>query len=151
MTVREQPPESFWQELATLRHQVAVLNATVAKHQRAEEALHDSEARFRTLVEGSLQGILVHRQHQPLFANQAFATMLGYATPADILQMATVLPLIDPRDRVRLNTYCAARLRGDAVPEQYEYQALRQDGTRCWVEVRVSMVQWDGAPAMIPP
>jgi PAS domain S-box-containing protein len=149
MTVHEQPPESFRQELATLRHQVAVLTTAVTKYEQAEEDLHDSETRFRTLVEGSLQGILVHRQHKPLFANQAFATMLGYTAPTDILQIATVLSLVDPQDRARLNAYCAARLRGEAVPEQYEYQALHRDGTRCWVEVRVSMVQWDGAPAML--
>src|SRR5438046_1459859 len=89
---------------------------------------------FRTLVEGSLQGILVHRHQQPLFVNQAFATMLGYDTPADILRMATVLPLVAPEEQARLTAYCAARWRGEDVPAHYEYQALRRDGTRCWVE-----------------
>lgn len=137
------------QELARLRQRVAALEAAAARQQQIEEARHVSKMRFRTLVEGSLQGILVHRNHKPLFVNQAFAAMLGYAMPDDILRMDTVLPLVTPEDRGRLGTYCAARLRGDAVPEQYVYRALRRDGTTLWVEVRVTMVEWDGAPAML--
>jgi two-component system, LuxR family, sensor kinase FixL len=128
--VREQPSDQLLQELTVLRQQVAALQTTVTRYQQAEEAWHNSETRFRTLVEGSLQGILVHRHHQPLFVNHAFAAMLGYTTPEDILRMETVLPLIAPEDRARLMVYCAARLRGEDVPMQYEYQVLRQDGTR---------------------
>jgi PAS domain S-box-containing protein len=149
MAVREQPSDQLLQELTVLRQQVAALQTTVARYQQAEEALHNSETRFRTLVEGSLQGILVHRHHQPLFVNHAFATMLGYTTPEDILRMETVLPLIAPEDRARLMAYGAARLRGEDVPMRYEYQALRQDGRRLWVEVRITMVTWDGVPAML--
>jgi PAS domain S-box-containing protein len=147
--VRAQPSDQLLQELTVLRQQVAALQTTVTRYQQAEEALHNSETRFRTLVEGSLQGILVHHHHQPLFVNHAFAAMLGYARPEDILRMETVLPLIAPEDRIRLMAYCVARLRGEDVPMQYEYQALRQDGKRLWVEVRVTMVTWDGVAAML--
>jgi PAS domain-containing protein len=109
-------PGVLEQELVALRHRVAVLETAAVQRQQVEDALHASAMTFRSLVEGSLLGILVHRNHQPLFVNQAFVSMLGYATPQDILQMETVLPLVAPQDRERLSAYCAARLRGEDVP-----------------------------------
>jgi PAS domain S-box-containing protein len=132
-----------------LRRQVTELQAAAARRQQTEEALRESEAKFRTLVHGSLQGILVHRHHQPLFANQALAETFGYSSPDDILCLETVLPLIAPHEHTRLLAYGAARLRGEDVPVQYEFQGLRQDGTHIWVEMRASVVHWDGAPAIL--
>jgi PAS domain S-box-containing protein len=137
------------QELTTLRRRVLELEAADTRHQQTEHTLRESEAKFRRLVHESLHGLIVHRQHRPLFVNQTFATMLGYATPEEILDLGTLLPLVDPQDHERLSAYGSARLRGDDVPSQYEYHAIRKDGTRLLVEVRATMVPWDGAPAVL--
>jgi PAS domain S-box-containing protein len=137
------------QELTTLRRRVSELEATDTRHQQTENTLRESEAKFRRLVHESLHGLIVHRQHRPLFINQTFATMLGYATPEEILGLETLLTLVDPQDHERLSAYYSARLRGDDVPSQYEYHAIRKDGTRLLVEVRATIVPWDGAPAVL--
>jgi PAS domain S-box-containing protein len=137
------------QELAVLRHRMDGLEALAAMYQQAEDALHESEVRLRTLVQESLQGILVHRNHQPLFVNRAFATMFGYATPEEVLRLGTVLSLIAPPDRARMIAYRDACLRGDIAPSQYEFQGLRQNGTPIWVEASSTVIQWDGAPAIL--
>ena len=141
--------EQLMQELVTLRCRVSELEAVDARRQHTEDALRESEAKFRSLVHGSLQGIVVHRQQQPLFVNQTFAAMLGYATPEEILDLESLLLLVDPQDQERLSAYCSARLRGNDVPAQYEYHAVRKDGTRLWVEVRATVVSWEGAPAVL--
>ena len=141
--------EQLMQELTTLRRRMSELAAGEARRQRSEAALRESEAKFRSLVHGSLQGIVVHRQQQPLFVNQTFATMLGYATPEEILALEDMLLLVDPQDQERLSDYSSARLRGDDVPAQYEYRAVRKDGTHLWVEVRATVVSWKGAPAVL--
>src|SRR5438270_4668699 len=66
-------PEPFLAELVALRQQHAALAAALADQQRAER---ESDARFRDLIEGSIQGIVIHRNFIPLFANQAYATIL---------------------------------------------------------------------------
>ena len=91
----------------------------------------------------------MHQQHRPLFVNQTFATMLGYTTPEEILDLGAMLLLVDPQDQERLSAYCSARLRGDDVPAQYEYRAVRKDGTRLWMEVRATVVSWEGDPAVL--
>jgi PAS domain-containing protein len=58
------------------------LQSELEERQRAEEALRQSEAHYRALVEGSLQGIaLVKRDGTRAFANSALARMWGYEGP----------------------------------------------------------------------
>ena len=52
----------FWAELAALRQQCAALAASLVDQQRAER---ESDARFRDLIEGSIQGIVIHRNFTP--------------------------------------------------------------------------------------
>jgi PAS domain S-box-containing protein len=114
--------------------------------QQAESALCASEARFRDLVEGSIQGVIVHRHFRPLFVNPAYATLFGYSL-AEILAMDSTLELLAPHERVRLQAYHEACLRGATSPAYYECQGVRKDGVHIWLEIRVRLVDWDGAPA----
>jgi PAS domain S-box-containing protein len=115
---------------------------------KAKEALQASEERFRHLVEGSLQGILIHQDFTPLFVNQAYAIMHGYDTPDDILRLETIESLAAPHERARWRQYKEARLRGEDAPTNYEYQAVRKDGSLIWVENKVRMVPWKDATAI---
>ena len=111
------------------------------------DALRLSEARFRDLVEGSIQGIIVHRHFTALFANQAAADIFGFAGPEDILALDSLTTLYAPHERDRLTAYKDARMRGAAAPASYEYQGLRTDGSLIWLENRVTVVDWEGEPA----
>ena len=102
-------PESLLTELAALRQQHAALAAALADQQRAER---ESDARFRDLIEGSIQGIVIHRNFTPLFANQASATILGYESPDDIIKLGSLLPFFPPAERARLTGYVQARQEG---------------------------------------
>lgn len=111
------------------------------------EALRTSEARFRDLVEGSIQGIIVHRDFKPLFANQAAANIFGVNGPAGILERSSIIDFYAPHERDRITRYKDARMRGDPAPTSYEYQAVRADGVLIWLENQVTLIDWDGAPA----
>jgi PAS domain S-box-containing protein len=114
--------------------------------QQAESALRASEARFRDLVEGSIQGVMVHRHFQPLFVNPAYAALFGY-TLAEILAMDSTLGLYAPHEHARLQVYHEARLRGEAAPAYYECEGVHKDGVRIWLEMRTQVVDWEGLPA----
>lgn len=144
-------------EIAVEGHLSSVLEAGKIVHTRAvfrdvterrktEAALRESEALLRDLIEGSIEGILIHRDHKPLLVNEAWAAIHGY-TLEEIFKIDSVVDLIDPADRERLLGYRDARLRGEAAPERYEYRALRQDGSEIWLEHLVRVVDWGGAPA----
>jgi two-component system cell cycle sensor histidine kinase PleC len=138
-------PEPLLAELAALRQQHAALAAALADQQRAER---ESDARFRDLIEGSIQGIVIHRNFIPLFANQAYATILGYESPDDILKMGSLLPIFPPAERVRLMGYLQARQEGRSVPGQQERQAVRKDGTLIWLDAKIREISWEGERAI---
>jgi PAS domain S-box-containing protein len=128
---------------------VVVSTARFIKERRqAEAALLQSAEQFRALTEGSIQGILIHRDFKPLFVNQAYAAMFGYASPADILALASALVLVAPQERERIMHYEQRRLQGEDSPTHYEYQGIRHDGSAMWLDNVVRVVDWEGSPAL---
>ncbi len=109
--------------------------------------LEASERRFRNLVEGSIQGILVHRDDKPLFANEAWAQLFGYSVE-EVLRYHSTLPFLAEHEKERLQRYRLARFNGDSAPQRYEYQGRRKNGTLFWLENNVRVVEWDGLPAI---
>src|SRR5215471_19727193 len=122
--------------------------AVVRRRTRTDEALRESDARFRDLIEWSLQGILIHRDDTALFVNQAYADIFGYETPHAIARLETLEALIAPSELDRLRRYRHDRLAGQAVPTHYEYQGVRQNGALVWLDMQVRVVDWHGVPAI---
>jgi PAS domain S-box-containing protein len=114
---------------------------------RAEQALRASEERYRTLVEGSIQGVMILRDWLTLFANGPLAAMLGYASQEELIGV-DARRWIAPHELPRIERYGAARERGEPAPSHYEFQAVRRDGTLIWAEVQLSPIVWDGEPAV---
>jgi two-component system cell cycle sensor histidine kinase PleC len=141
----ESASEPLLAELAALRQQYAALAAALVDQQRAER---ESDARFRDLIEGSIQGIVIHRNFTPLFANQAYATILGYESPDDIIKMGSLLSIFPPAERTRLTGYVQARQEGRSVSGQQEHQVLRKDGTPIWLDAKIREIIWEGERAL---
>ena len=120
----------------------------ITERKRAEGLLRASEERYRGLIEGSIQGIVVQRDWKALFTNSAFATMLGYASPAELIGF-DVRRFIVPDHLPLVEGFAAARLRGEPAPPRYEIQMVRKDGTALWIEIQPSVVSWEGAPAIL--
>ena len=129
--------------LAFRNHRLAVL-----ERHRAQQVMLAGERRFRSLIEGSVQGMIIHRAMRPLFVNQAFATLLGMDSPGEILRLPCIETLFAPHERARLRGYAEARMQGLEAPSQYEFEALRQDGSLVSLETVVQVIDWEGQPAV---
>ncbi len=113
---------------------------------RANGALRTSEARYRSLIEGSLQGIvLLNASGACVFANQAMADIFGYAQARDLLGQPLPERIVT-QHRMRVLRDRQAHGRDASAPQYYELQCRRQDGTLCWVETMVSVLEVDGEP-----
>lgn len=100
----------------------AVKMALVQKHLRdrqrqADLALRESEARYRLLVDASLQGIFIYQEEGIQFANPAMAAIFGYDSPHELIGL-DAQRLVVPHDRIRLHTHRAACLQGEPTPER---------------------------------
>ncbi len=115
---------------------------------RAERALRESERRFRDLIDASVQGVFIHRDWAPLYSNQAFADILGYATRDEVLRLKTLEHHFPAYERARLRRYMQAHAKGDAVPNRYEVDAQCIDDSAITLEVVVRTLTWEGQPAI---
>jgi PAS domain S-box-containing protein len=106
------------------------------------------DAVFRVLVEESIQGILIHRDMQPLFVNESWARIHGYSSD-EVQQLPSILPFLHPDEHDRMLGYMQIRLAGDDVPSSYEYRGVHRDGTTIWLENHVRRIEWNGEPAVL--
>ncbi len=100
----------------------------------AEEALRESEIKYRTVIEQSQDGIFIAQDGLLVFHNAAFAIMTGYRSAE--LTGKPIAELIAPEDRELVMSRHLERLRGKALPEVYEFSVLHHDGTS---RIRVKM------------
>lgn len=112
------------------------------------DALRQSEAQFRDLAEGSLQGIIIHAEGKILFVNSALAKMFGYASTDDVLEMGDIDALYAPEERERMLGYRERRLKGWSAPAFYEFCGLRKDGERLWLQRSSRIINWHGKKAV---
>lgn len=108
----------------------------------------EQEMRFRDLIEGSIQGVLVHRENEIIFANRALLDMLRYESVDELVAQGDVLSFVHEDDRKRLKEYREQRFAGGTAPSRYEFRIVASNGATIWVENVVRMVEWEGEKAI---
>ena len=110
---------------------------------QTEEALRESEERFRGTFENAAVGI-GHRHLDGRFlrVNQKFCTILGY--PRDELLQRTGQEITHPDDLDAGVDLAEALLQGESPGFTLEKRYVRRDDSPVWVELSVSL-QRDGA------
>jgi PAS domain S-box-containing protein len=123
--------------------------ADAAELERLRARLAEAEQRFRDLLEGSLQGVMVHRDNRLLFVNPAFAEIFGYPDAAAALAVQDWQRFQAPHETERMEGYRRARLRGEPAPPRYVFEGRRRDGSPVWVENVARVIAWESQPAIL--
>ena len=108
------------------------LQKEIEERIRAEEALRQSEARYRMLIEQLIEGIVIAKDNPVRldFASPAMENITGYAIDELLsLPPEDIGKLIYPEDREIFFERFQDRLKGRDVQERYEVRGLRKDGT----------------------
>jgi PAS domain S-box-containing protein len=111
--------------------------------QTALEVQRESESRYQRLVENVNDAIIIDdREGRLVFANRRFREWFGVGT-ADIREVV-LEAYVAPEWRDRLREQHDRRMRGEGGPGHYEYEGIRPDGTRIWIEALVTNLEQDG-------
>jgi PAS domain S-box-containing protein len=105
--------------------------------------LQASQEKLRDLLDGSLQGIIVHDKMKPLFVNDTYAEIHG-RTIEELLKIDNMMELFAPGEHERIAEILRKRAAGEETPSRYEYQAVGKDGNLIWLQNRARRVNWDG-------
>ncbi|SHK74049.1 PAS domain S-box-containing protein [Desulfatibacillum alkenivorans DSM 16219] len=119
---------------ATIRNQIRTLNDSNA-------ALRKAEAKYRSMFENSREGLFKTDQDGGLeSANPALARILGYKSPRDLPDGATMLKQhLIPEKEKRIQLYRELDEAGEAVG--VEVRGVRRDGSFFWGEFTVLRVE----------
>lgn len=142
-----QMAHAFTQDRMGLVEMLGSQVITALRNARLYDELRTSEQRFRDLVEGSNQGVVIHREYRPLFINQAFADMTGYKVE-ELLAMRSLLELVPQRGIDQLKRLKAVIESGEKPPSHFDIEIETRDGSKLILDNMSRTIQWDNQPAI---
>ena len=121
----------------------------IDRRKRAEEALQESEARYRAVTEGSLAGVYVIQDGGFAYVNPTMAQTFGYQ-PEEIMA-GEVAPeeLIHPEDLPLVQENIRQRLSGELDAAHYTFRGLHRDGAVIHCESFGRAVEYQGRRAIV--
>ncbi|MBU7019052.1 MAG: PAS domain S-box protein [Theionarchaea archaeon] len=108
----------------------------ITNERRMEQELLDSEEKYKHIAENSIDGVGMAQDGKIIYINDAYCTMFGYRR--DELMGESLLKVVSPEDRPLIEERARKRIKGEKVPNSYEFIGMKKDGTRLFVEVSSS-------------
>jgi PAS domain S-box-containing protein len=112
----------------------------ITKRREAENALRESETKFRALAESAPAAIIILAESEFLYVNPAFESITGFTK-----EQALGMPfwkVVHPDMRKLVKERGFARLRGESVPERYDLKAVTRDGRTKWMDLVATAINY---------
>ena len=147
--------EAFDEEQLRLLNQLSVdvsfgLNDLLASERiwKSEQALIESEAHFRSMIEQSAAGMYVRRKDRFVYVNPRYCEIVGYSS--DELVDQQVYRFVPSNEETLKHIHEAwEKLDAGAPSVTYLAPFLRRDGRQLELELHAKRIDWDGEPAHI--
>lgn len=118
----------------------------ISDRKKAEEALVESEKKYRTLIENIQDGVFIVQDSRIQFANDAFAMIAGYTVEEVVGR--DFWEFVAPEDLEMVRDSYHQRQAGESVPQEYEFRVLHSDGkTRIVINMNAGRITYRGRPA----
>lgn len=141
ITVETRGSRVFWDGRPT----VLIVLRDITRRRKIENALRESEEKYRDLIEGSLLAtLIINDKGERLYVNKAFLDLFGYDSAEEYFSLEYAGALAAPYERERLISYRNAVLAGDQELHPYEFDGVRKDGSIIPVQAVPRRLVWDG-------
>jgi len=123
---------------------VLVITRDITERKRAEEALSESEAQYRSLIDNSGDAIYLLDGDKLEFSNHAFSEIFQ-VTPEEVRAPGfTFLQMVAPRSKSFITERQRMREKGETPPAQYEFTGWNKDGNEIELESSECEILYSG-------
>ncbi len=119
----------------------------ITEIKRAEEALKESEAQFRTLADTVAAATFIFQETKMCYVNPAAEAVTGY-TQDELLAM-DFWDIIHSDFQDLVKERGLARQQGGDVPARYEVKIVTKSGEERWVDFTAGAIEFEGKPAVL--
>ncbi|MGA8830396.1 MAG: PocR ligand-binding domain-containing protein, partial [Desulfomonilaceae bacterium] len=147
MLDQEKSKEQLLQELSEIRNKLDESEAARAKHEESRNSLNVPDE-CRQIVDRTSESIFVYQDGPIKFVNPACRKLTGYSEQ-EALAADAIVDFVHPDDREMVEQYYASRRQGATTPYEYPFRIVCKDRTVKWVEMKSSLIVWEGRPAAL--
>jgi PAS domain S-box-containing protein len=120
----------------------------VTESRQAEILLRQSEERYKLMFQSAPLAINITRDTVITYANSSYMKMFGYASLEELQRLAPA-ELFVPEYRPQILENIVRRTQGLPVPDYYEAECLRKDGTRFPILMYLTRTIFADGPATV--
>jgi len=120
----------------------------ITPRKKTEEALQESQEKYRLLFENANDAIFIAQDGIVKFPNPRVPELVGYS--AEELAQMPFADLVHPADRAMVLERYQKRIAGDRdIPVTYSLRVVSKAGDGLLVELSSVQITWDGRPATL--
>ncbi|RJQ33290.1 MAG: PAS domain S-box protein [Actinobacteria bacterium] len=110
------------------------------------EQKNSYEQLFDVFAKITPAAIFMHQGKNYVYINSFASTLTGYSAK-EICELH-FSDIVSPKYREMVKQRGLARLKGKAVPNRYDFPIIRKDGKQRWVDLSVSITEYNGKPSV---
>ncbi len=120
----------------------------ITEKKEAEEALRESEEKFRTLAEKSPNMIFINKMGTIVYANRQSEEVMGYAREDFYSPDFDFFCLIAPEYTEKIKLFFSEHIKGKEV-KPYEYALITKNGKRIETILTTRLINYEGEKAIL--
>ena len=120
----------------------------ISEKKKSEELIQQRDDYYKLIFDSSPLAILISRNADLLYANSSYIRMFGFDNINDLRQLEP-LELFVPEWRPKIIENIKNRSMGKDVPNNYEVECYRKDGSQFPVQMYLTKAEMAGGPVTI--
>ena len=120
----------------------------ITEYKQAEEALRESEERYRMLTEHVADGVTLVQNEKFVFVNNAFVSMFGYTNASQLVGKRAVDLISSGFDQGIKEIYSGLES-GISCEKIFRAPCIKREGREFWVEGHHNIIKWKGMSAIL--